>query len=100
MFICKREVDKLNTRNAELARQLRDVKQENKELKEIRKTEVRNNTLILKVNTAQSKLINEIEKELTSNAYGNEKAKIDKIKELVHDYQSNKLTQIKNKNFI
>lgn len=100
MFICKREVDKLNTRNVELARQLRDVKQENKELKEIRKTEVRNNTLILKVNTAQSKLINEIEKELTSNAYGNEKAKIDKIKELVHDYQSNKLTQIKNKNFI
>ncbi len=100
MFICKREVDKLNARNVELARQLRDVKQENKELKEIRKTEVRNNTLILKVNTAQSKLINEIEKELSSNAYGNEKAKIDKIKELVHDYQSNKLTQIKNKNFI
>lgn len=100
MFICKREADKLNARNVELARQLRDVKQENKELKEIRKTEVRNNILILKVNTAQSKLINEIEKELSSNAYGNEKAKIDKIKELVHDYQSNKLTQIKNKNFI
>lgn len=95
MFICKREVDKLNARNVELARKLRDTKQENKELKELRRIAEKNNTLVLKVNTAQEKLIKQIAELTKTNTYNNDKARIDKIKELVCDYQSNKLARIK-----
>lgn len=89
MFNSKqKEIDKLNARCVELARQLRDSNLENKQLKELRLEAVRNNTRILKVNTEQSKILNEIATITTQNTYGNKESNYNKIKELVSDYQS------------
>lgn len=89
MFNRKQEkIDELNARNIELAIQLRDIKLENKQLREIRLQEVRNNTKILKQNNKQADLINRVNDLINSNKYNNEKAVLNKIKELVSDYQS------------
>lgn len=89
MFNRKQEkIDELNARNIELARQLRDIKLENKQLREIRLQEVRNNTKILKQNNKQADLINRVNDLINSNKYNNEKAVLSKVKELVSDYQS------------
>ncbi len=88
MFNSKqKEIDRLNARCIELAQQLRDSNLDNKQLKELRLEAVRNSTKILKVNTKQSNLINDITKELYSNIK-TDKQKVDKLKELVSDYQS------------
>lgn len=89
MFNRKQEkIDELNARNIELARQLRDIKLENKQLREIRLQEVKNNTKILKQNNKQADLINRVNDLINSNKYNNEKAVLSKVKELVSDYQS------------
>lgn len=41
------EIDESNSRNVELARQVRDLSFENKQLKDLRKQEVHNNTILL-----------------------------------------------------
>ena len=88
MFNSKqKEIDRLNARCIELAQQLRDSNLDNKQLLELRLEALRNSTKILKVNTKQSNLINDITKELYSNIK-TDKQKVDKLKELVSDYQS------------
>lgn len=89
MFNRKQEqIDELNARNIELARQLRNARLENKQLKEVRLIEVRNNTKILEQNNKKTELINRISSLINSNKYNNEKAVLSKIKELISDYQS------------
>ncbi len=83
----QREIDRLNARCIELAQQLRDSNFDNKQLKEIRLEVVKENTKIHKSYTKQSNLINSIIKELYSSIK-TDKQKVDKIKELVDDYQS------------
>lgn len=77
-----KEIDKLNKRNVELARQVRDLNKENlavhNENKELRFE-----------NEEQKELIERISKLVSCNKYNNEKAILDKMKELVEDYQSN-----------
>ena len=54
MFNRKQEqIDELNARNIELAKQLRDTRLENKQLKEVRLIEIRNNTELLTNNLSQ-----------------------------------------------
>ena len=77
-----KEIDKLNKRNVELARQVRDLNKEN--------LAVHNENKDLRFeNEEQKEFINRISKIATANSYNNEKAILDKIKELVNDYQSN-----------
>ena len=77
-----KEIDKLNKRNVELARQVRDLNKENlavhNENKELRFE-----------NEEQKELIERISKLVSCNKYNNEKVILDKMKELVEDYQSN-----------
>lgn len=76
------KIDKLNKRNVELARQVRDLNKEN--------LAVHNENKDLRFeNEEQKELIDRISKIATANSYNNEKAILDKIKELVNDYQSN-----------
>lgn len=89
MFLRKqKEIDRLNKRCVELAEQLRDSNFENKQLKELRLMEVRNNTKILEQNNKKTELIQKIEGLLIGNKYNKADAVLNKIKELVRDYQS------------
>ncbi len=83
----QKEIDRLNARCVELAQQLRDSNLENKQLKKIKLLEVRNNTKILEQNNKKTELINNIAKALYCNVK-TDKQKLDKIKELISDYQS------------
>lgn len=67
---------------------IEELKMENKELRQLRLQEVRNNTKILEQDNKKTELINRFERLLNSNKYNNEKAVLNKLKELVSDYQS------------
>lgn len=67
---------------------IKDLKIENKELKQIRLQEVRNNTKLLEQNNKKTEFITRIIDSIDSNKYNNEKAILNKIKELADDYQS------------
>lgn len=54
------EIDESNSRNVELARQVRDLSFENKQLKDLRKQEVHNNTILVKENTKLQKLLKDV----------------------------------------
>lgn len=75
------KIDRLEKRSVELARQVRDLSEENnylhKENKDLRYE-----------NEEQEDILKEINSLTTSNTYNNEKIILNKIKELVHDYQS------------
>ena len=47
MFIAKKVYDELNKRNVELAREVRDLNADNKELRELRKEAIHNNTILI-----------------------------------------------------
>lgn len=67
---------------------IKDIKIENRELKQIRLQEVINNTKILEQNNKNTEFITRIIDLVNSNKYNNEKAVLNKIKELADDYQS------------
>ena len=72
------EIDDLNSRNVNLARQLKDL----------RKLDVHNNTILTKENTKLQKLLKDVADRTVACPVGSEKIVLNKIKELVHDYQS------------
>ena len=77
-----KEIDKLNKRNVELARQVRELNKEN--------LAVHNENKDLRFeNEEQKELIDRIKSLVSCNKYNNEKVILDKMKELVEDYQSN-----------
>lgn len=82
------KIDKLNSRNVELARQVRDLSFENKQLKDLRKQEVHNNTILTKENTKLQKLLKDVADRTIACPADSEKIVLNKIKELVRDYQS------------
>ena len=76
------KINKLNKRNVELAREVRNLNREN--------LAVHNENKDLRFeNEEQKELIERISKLVSCNKYNNEKAILDKMKELVEDYQSN-----------
>lgn len=82
------EIDESNSRNVVLARQVRDLNFENKQLKDLRKQEVHNNTILTKENTKLQKLLKDVADRTIACPVNSEKIVLNKIKELVHDYQS------------
>lgn len=84
----KTKIDDLNSRNVNLARQLRDLSFENKQLKDLRKVDVHNNTILTKENTKLQKLLKDVADRTIACPVNSEKIVLNKIKELVHDYQS------------
>ena len=82
------EIDESNSRNVELARQVRDLSLENKELRELRKQEVHNNTIVVKKDIELQSLLKEVADRVITCPLDSEKIVLGKIKELVHNYQS------------
>lgn len=82
------KIDDLNSRNVELARQVRDLSFENKQLKDLRKLDVHNNTILTKENTKLQKLLKDVADRTIACPVDSEKIVLNKIKELVRDYQS------------
>ena len=66
---------------------IKNLTNEKEQLKEVKLMEVRNNTKILEQNNKKEELIKKISNLLSSNKYNNEKIILNKIKELVKDYQ-------------
>lgn len=82
------KIDESNSRNVVLARQVRDLSFENKQLKDLRKQDVHNNTILTKENTKLQKLLKDVADRTIACPVNSEKIVLNKIKELVHDYQS------------
>jgi hypothetical protein len=82
------KIDESNSRNVELARQVRDLSFENKQLKDLRKLDVHNNTILTKENTKLQKLLKDVADRTIACPVDSEKIVLNKIKELVRDYQS------------
>lgn len=82
------EIDESNSRNVVLARQVRDLSFENKQLKDLRKQEVHNNTILVKENMKLQDLLKDVADRTIDCPVDSEKIVLNKIKELVRDYQS------------
>ena len=81
MFILRKDYDELNARVVELARQKRDLIKE-------KDVTAHNNTVLLEKNRELTKLVSAVIELSTSNDYGRPDIYLSKLKELVHDYQS------------
>lgn len=82
MFISRKDYDELNSRNVELAREVRDLNQENRCLYNEKKT----------LNNKNTELIEVLEKVLTlatSNTYNNDRAILGKIIEVINSANVN-----------
>lgn len=82
------KIDESNSRNVVLARQVRDLSFENKQLKDLRKQEVHNNTILVKENMKLQDLLKDVADRTIACPVDSEKIVLNEIKELVHDYQS------------
>lgn len=82
------EIDDLNSRNVELARQVRDLSFENKQLKDLRKQEVHNNTILVKENMKLQDLLKDVADRTIACPVDSEKIVLNKIKELTRNYQT------------
>lgn len=83
----QKEIDELNERCIELARQLRDNNTEKEQLRQTRTLDARNNVKILEQDNKKTELINSIVKALYCNVK-TDTQKIEKIKELISDFDS------------
>ena len=82
------EIDESNSRNVELARQVRDLSFENKQLKDLRKQEVHNNTILVKENMKLQDLLKDVADSTIACPVDSEKIVLNKIKELTRNYQT------------
>ncbi len=82
------KIDESNSRNVELARQVRNLSFENEQLKNLRKQEVHNNTILVKENMKLQDLLKDVADRTIACPLDSEKIVLNKIKELVRDYQS------------
>ena len=82
------KIDESNSRNVVLARQVRDLSVENKQRKDLRKQEVHNNTILVKENMKLQDLLKDVADRTIACPVDSEKVVLNKIKELVRDYQS------------
>lgn len=89
MFILRKDYDELNARNVELARQVRDLSEENNQLRDLRVQEVHNNTVLLEKNTELTKILSNIKELSESNNYGKAEIILAKINDLVRPLNLN-----------
>jgi len=84
MFRMKEKQSLLEARTKALKRAEREIKEQRKLILQ----EERNNIKILEQNNKKTELIKRITNLANANKYNNEKAILNKIKELISDYQS------------
>lgn len=89
MFILRKDYDELNARVVELARQVRDLSEENNQLRDLRVQEVHNNTVLLEKNTELTKILSNIKELSESNNYGKAEIILAKINDLVRPLNLN-----------
>lgn len=89
MFISRKDYDELNARNVELARQVRDLSEENNQLRDLRVQEVHNNTVLLEKNTELTKMLSNIKELSESNNHGKAEIILAKINDLVRPLNLN-----------
>lgn len=89
MFISRKDYDELNARNVELARQVRDLSEENNQLRDLRVQEVHNNTVLLEKNTELTKMLSNIKELSESNNYGKAEIILAKKNDLVRPLNLN-----------
>lgn len=89
MFISRKDYDELNARIVELARQVRDLNEENNQLRDLRVQEVHNNTVLLEKNTELTKILSNIKELSESNNYGKAEIILAKINDLVRPLNLN-----------
>lgn len=82
------KIDESNSRNVELARQVRDLSFENKQIKDLRKQEVHNNTILVKENMKLQDLLKDVADRTIACPVDSEKIVLNKIKELTRNYQT------------
>lgn len=82
------EIDESNSRNVKLARQVRDLSFENEQLKDLRKQEVHNNTILVKENMKLQDLLKDVADRTIACPVDSEKIVLNKIKELTRNYQT------------
>lgn len=82
------EIDELEKRKIELARQVRDLSKENKELKTLRRQAVHNNTILVDENRELIQLLTEIADRAFCCPLDSEKIVLNKIKDLTRNYQT------------
>lgn len=82
------KIDESNSRNVELARQVRSLSFENKQLKDLRKQEVHNNTILVKENMKLQDLLKDVADRTIACPVDSEKIVLNKIKELTRNYQT------------
>lgn len=82
------KINESNSRNVELARQVRNLSFENEQLKNLRKQEVPNNTILVKENMKLQDLLKDVADRTIACPLDSKKIVLNKIKELVRDYQS------------
>lgn len=80
--------DDYDLRCMKLARECKRLEDENDNLRELRRQEIHNNTIIVNKNTELTKLLNEIADRVVVGPADSEKIVLAKIRELTHDYQS------------
>ncbi len=89
MFISRKDYDELNARNVELARQVRDLSEENNQLRDLRVQEVHNNAVLLEKNTELTKILSNIKELSESNNYEKAEIILAKINDLVRPLNLN-----------
>lgn len=87
--LLRKDYDELNARNVELARQVRDLSEENNQLRDLRVQEVHNNTVLLEKNTELTKILSNIKELSESNNYGKAEIILAKINDLVRPLNLN-----------
>lgn len=80
MFVTNKEYNKVNARNVKLAREARELSEENQCLYE-------ENRDLRHENEELRDIVNNILKQTESNTYSNDRAVLDKIKELIRDFK-------------
>ncbi len=85
MFISRKVYDELNVRNVELARQVRDLSEENNQLRDLRRQEVHNNTTSVNRNRALTKAIKEMDKLSKMQQYNSVKNLQNKMQSIIKE---------------
>ncbi len=85
MFISRKVYDELNARNVELARQVRDLSEENNQLRDLRRQEVHNNTTLVNRNRELTKAIKEMDKLSKMQQYNSVKNLQNKMQSIIKE---------------
>lgn len=91
MFKSNREYDRLKEKTIELIEQIKNLNKENTVLKKLREEEAHNNVILVNENKKITMLLDEIIDKIFYCPIDSEKIVLNKIKELVHDYELNSI---------